>query len=150
MAAIIKTSVTINRPVEEVWKAFMNPANLPHWLSGFVSTTTISGQQGMPGSKNEIVLKERGKEMIVIETVQETTHLKHFRSTMENKQMNSEVDFRFISFGHYTEIIQTAQLIPNGFFMRLLFPFMKGVVKKIMSNDLMKLKKIIEETNKLS
>lgn len=148
MATIIKTAVTINRPVEEVWQIFINPANLPHWLSGYVSATVISGQQGAPGSKTKLVLKERGKEMTVTETVQETTPLKHFRSTMEHKQMNSEVDFRFISFGNYTEIIQTSQLFPDGFLMKLLTPLLKGSVKKTLTNDLIKLKIFIEETNK--
>lgn len=146
MASVIKTAVTINRPVEEVWLAFMNSGNLSHWLTGFVSITPISGQQGMPGSKNKIVLKERGKEMIVTETVQQITPSQLFRCTMENAQMNSENDFRFVSFGHYTEIIQTVRLYPNGFMMKLLLPLVKGAVKKTMTNDLMRFKKFIEET----
>lgn len=148
MATVIKTAVTVNKQVEEVWQAFMNPANLPHWLTGFVSVTPISGQPGMPGSKNKIVLKERGREMVAEETVQEITSPKHFRCTIASTQMNSENDFRFVSFGHYTEIIQTVQLHPNGFMMKLLLPFVKGTAQKTMTNDLMKLKIFIEETNK--
>lgn len=148
MVTIIKTAITINRPVEEVWGGFINPVNLPHWLTGFVYVMVISGQQGAPGSKNKLVLKERGNEIAVTETVQEITPLKHFRSTMEQTQMNSEVDFRLISFGNYTEIIQTSQLFPNGFLMKLLMPLLKRSVKKTLTNDLMKLKKLIEETNK--
>jgi uncharacterized protein YndB with AHSA1/START domain len=144
MATIIKTAVTINKPVEKIWEAFINPANLPHWLSDLVSATLISGKQGLPGSKHKLVFKERGNEVTVTETVQEATPLKHFRSTMENKQMNSEVDFRFISFGNYTEIIQTVHLFPHNFLMKLWMPFIKAGVRKTLTKDLIKMKKMIE------
>lgn len=147
MATVVKTSVTINRPAEQVWLAFMNTENLPYWLSGFVSVTPISGERGAVGSKSTIVLNERGKEMIITETLLELTPSRQFRCAMESKQMNSECDFRFVSFGHTTELIQTVQLHPKGLMMKFLLPFLKGSVVKTMTNDLIWLKKFIEEHN---
>ena len=36
-----KVTITINKPVEKVWELFMNPDNLKHWLTGFVSSEHI-------------------------------------------------------------------------------------------------------------
>ena len=148
MATIIKTSITVNKPVEIAWDAFMNPANLQHWLTGFVSSTNIQGKAGEIGSQNKVVFKERGKEIVFTERVILIIPMQHYQFEMEHESMNSENDMRFISFGDYTEIIQTVKPFPKSFLMKLLMPFIKGSLKKTMTKDLFNLKKIIEATNK--
>ena len=149
MAIVIKTTITINKSVEKVWEAFMDPSNLPHWLTGFVSIKVLKGKQGEIGSQNEVVFIEHGKEMLFTETVMLITPMQQSRFAMEHKTMSSENDFRFISFGHYTEIIQTIQIFPKSFLLKLMLPLIKGSLKKKMTKDLSNLKKLIEENKKM-
>ncbi len=144
MASIIKASVTINKPVSKVWELFMNPDNLSHWLTCFISITFLEGRYGQPGSRYKLLFKERGKEMEFTEKVLQIEPLQHYRFDVQHKMLSSENDFRFISFGEYTEVIQTIHPFPKGFFMKLMMPFIKKSMEKRMKDDLISFKKFVE------
>jgi len=144
MASIIKVTITINSPVEKVWALLMNPDNLQHWLTGFVSAEHLTGKIGEAGSTSKLKFLERGKEMEVTETVLQVTQQQQYTFTMTHKTFEVETDIRLISFIHRTEVIQTVQFFAKGFFMKLLVPFIKGAMKKRMANELFRLKNFIE------
>jgi uncharacterized protein YndB with AHSA1/START domain len=144
MVNMIKVTITINHPAEKVWELFMNPGNLQHWLTGFVSAEHISGRIGETGSVSKLKFMERGKVMEVTETVLIAKPNQQYAFTMKHKTFEAETDIRFISFGQRTEMIQTVQLFPKKFFMKLLMPIVKGEMKKRMANELFKLKNFIE------
>ncbi len=144
MANIFKVTTTINAPVQKVWEILMNPDNLQHWLTGFVSAEHLTGKVGEAGSTSKLVFLERGKEMEIIETVLQVIQQQQFSSTMEHKSFKTETDIRLISFGSRTELIQTVEFLPRGFFMKLLVPAIKGAMKKRMANELFSLKNFIE------
>jgi carbon monoxide dehydrogenase subunit G len=144
MANIIKVTITINAAPQTVWEDLMNPDNLRHWLTGFVSAKHLSGTIGEAGSISQLKFMERGKEMEVTETVLFSNPDQQYTFRMESVSFSTENDIRLISFGNRTELIQTVQFQPNGFFMKLLAPLIKGVMKKRMLNELLKLKSFIE------
>lgn len=144
MASIIKASVTINKPVDKVWGLFMNPDNLSQWLTCFVSITFLEGRYGEPGSRYKVVLKERDKDMEFTEKVLKIEPLQHCRFDVQHRMLSSENDFRFISFGDYTEVIQTIHPFPNSLFMKLMMPFIKKSMEKRMKDDLISLKIFVE------
>ena len=63
---------------------------------------------------------------------------------MRHDTFETETDIRFISFGQRTEMIQTVQFSPKGFFMKLLMPMVKGAMKKRMANELLRFKNFAE------
>jgi uncharacterized protein YndB with AHSA1/START domain len=144
MANIIKVTITINASPQKVWEHLMNPDNLKHWLTGFVSARHLSGTIGEAGSISQLKFTERGKEMEVTETVLFSNPNQRYNFRMESASFSTENDIRLISFGNRTELIQTVQFQPNGFLMKLLAPFIKGEMKKRMLNELLKLKNFIE------
>jgi len=144
MANLIKVTTTINAPIENVWVVLMNPHNLQHWLTGFVSVKHVSGIIGEAGSTSQLKFMERGKEMDITETVWFVKPQQQYTSKMTHDTFETESDIRLISFGHRTELIQTVQFSPKGFAMKLFMPIMKGVMKKRMANELLKLKNFIE------
>ena len=144
MANITKVTVSINETIEKVWALFINPDNLKHWLTGFVSAEHISGKPFEPGSKSKLVFKERGRTVEVVETVLEVQPNQHYRFKMENKSFDIETDIRLVSFGNRTELIQTEQFHPKGFFMKLMMGLMKGQMKKRLEKELDKFKRFVE------
>lgn len=122
----------------------MNPDNLKHWLTGFVSAEHLAGTIGEAGSTSKLKFLEGGKEMEVIETVLQVKPQKQYTFNMKEKTFEVETDIRFISFGNRTELIQTVQLFPKGILMKLFFPIIKGAMKKRMANELFSLKNFIE------
>ncbi|NND08679.1 MAG: SRPBCC family protein [Saprospiraceae bacterium] len=144
MAISIKVTVTVNAPVEKVWEIFMDPAYLKHWLTGFISVEHLSGTLGHEGSTSKLKFLERGRELEVIEKVLHLNPLQQYSFSMQSDAIESLADVRFVSRGQMTEIIQAVQYSPQGFLMKLLMPFMKGAMKKRMTNDLSNLKAFIE------
>ena len=141
---MIKVTVTINRPAEKAWELFMNPDNLQHWLTGFVSAEHLSGNIGETGSVSKLKFMERGKIMEVTETVLIAKPNQQYAFIMKHETFETETDVRFISFGQRTEMIQTVQFSPKDFFMKLFMPIIKGAMKKRMANELLSFKNFVE------
>ena len=144
MASIIKVTITINKPVEKVWELFMNPDNLKHWLTGFISAEHISGNVGQAGSMSNLKFKERGKLMEVTETVLVSIPNQQYSFEMEHKSFEAKTEIRLVSLGNRTEFIQMVEFFPKGFMMKIMMPMIKGVMKKQMANELLSLKNFIE------
>lgn len=144
MASIIKVTTTINSTSQKVWENLMNPNNLKHWLTGLLSVKHLTGTIGEAGSTSQLKFMERGKEIEVKETVLFSNPNQQYTFRMEAATFSTENDIRLVSFGNRTELIQTVQFSPNGFFMKLLTPFIKGEIKKRMLTELLKLKNFIE------
>ncbi len=141
---MIKVTITINKPVEKVWELFMNPDNVKHWLTGFVSSEHISGHVGETGSVSKLKFMERGKLVEVKETVMTATPNQQYTFEMEHNAFQAKTDIRLVSFGNRTEFIQTVEFFPKGFLMKLMMPIVKGAMKKQMANELINLKNFIE------
>ena len=144
MAISIKVTVTVNAPVEKVWDIFMNPTYLKHWLTGFRSVEHLDGIIGQVGSTNKLTFLERGRALEVIEKVLHLNPLQQYSFSMHSDTLDALADVRFVSIGQITEVIQAVQYSPKGFVMKLLMPFMKGAMKRRMTNDLSNLKAFIE------
>ena len=144
MASHSKVSITINQPVETVWDKLMNPDNLRHWLTGFVSAEHISGEYGKTGAISKLKFKERGKEMEVTETAVLVKPNQQYHFNMTSTAFDLDTDIRLISFGSRTEMIQTVQFFPKQFLMKLFMPLVKGAMKKRMENELVCFKNFVE------
>jgi carbon monoxide dehydrogenase subunit G len=130
MAGIIRVSITINATPQEVWEYLMDPGNLKNWLTGFVSIRHVSGTAVKTGSISHIKFLERGKETEVTETVLSSEPYQQYSILMEHETFSAETDMRLLPFGNRTELIQTVQFQPRVLLMKLLMPFMKGLMKK--------------------
>lgn len=144
MASIIKATITIDALPQKVWEHLMNPYNLQHWLTDFVSARHLSGTVGEAGSISQLKFLERGKGIEVTETVLLSRPAEQYSFRMDSADFSTENDIRLISFGSRTELIQTVQFRPSGFFMKLFAPLIKDQMKKRTLNELLKLKNFIE------
>lgn len=88
-------SVDINVPRQKVVGLFDNPENMKHWQDGFVSFERIGGDKGMVGSKSKIVYNQKGREMILIETLNVYNLPHEISGTYEHKMMDNEMQNLF-------------------------------------------------------
>ena len=144
MASPSKVTITINQPIEKVWNLFMDPNNLQHWLTGYISTTHLSGTPGEVGSTSLMKFLEGGREMEVKETVLQITPHQQYTFKMEHTSFENETEVRFISSGNQTEMIQTVQFVPKRFLMKVMMLLFKGAMKKRMESDLIRFKNFVE------
>ena len=148
MANIIKSTITINAPAEKVWENLMNPENLKHWLTGFLSAEHLAGNLGEAGSTSKLRFMERDKEVEILETVLFSKLHQQYTFSMAHDSFSAESDFRLVSFGHRTELIQTVHFHPKNFFFKLFLPIIKGAMKKRNLTELLKLKNFIENAER--
>lgn len=144
MAKISKVTVSINAPVEKVWKIFMDPDSLKHWLTGFVSVEHLTGNPGEKVSTSKLKFIEHGKEIEVIETVLMIEPEKLYMFSIYNDKFMVENEVLLTSYGERTELTQSTKLFPKVFFLKLMAPIITPSMKRKTLNDLMKLKKFIE------
>ena len=148
MATIITTSITIHASPQTVWAHLMNPDELKHWLTGFVSYKPLTGTVGAPGSTSQLIFQERGKEVMVTETVLLSIPNQQFTSRMVSSAFSTENDIRLVPSGANTELVQTVHFTPHGFFMKLLAPMIKGMMKKRTIEEFGRFKGLVERTLK--
>jgi len=88
-------SVLIDLPREKVITLFNNPNNMSHWQDGFVRLENINGTHGDVGSKNKITYDQKGKEMILIETLKVYNLPYEISGSYEHKMMDNEMQNLF-------------------------------------------------------
>ena len=66
-----KFEVVIDANLDEVWAAFDDPENMGRWQANFASYTHKSGEPGQPGAVAELVFTEKGRPVVLTETITE-------------------------------------------------------------------------------
>ena len=144
MATKIETSIQIKASAERVWGVFTNSELTSQWLTGLKSSETISGRPLEVGSKHRMVFDEKGKDMVLIETVTNVQENREYAFSMSHESMSSLNKVQLFENDGQTEILQSVEIKPRSFMFKLFMPFMKGTMKKRMNGDLVKLKNLIE------
>ncbi len=67
----LKFETVIDASVNTVWAAFDDPGNMPRWQQNLESFNHISGEPGQPGAMSELKYDEKGKEVVLRETITE-------------------------------------------------------------------------------
>ena len=67
------TTVTINKPIQQVWDYVNDPEKLPLWLNDFVRYEHLSGDQNAPavGDRSRHTYTQNDKEFSMIEEIVE-------------------------------------------------------------------------------
>ena len=144
MATTLRTYVTVKAPAEQVWKILMDPGKLPGWLTGFISIQHLSGEPGKAGSKSKMVFLQRGKKMEVQEEVVKVNPHREYIFKIVHPSMFTYNSIGLSVNGGETSLEQVSELHPQNFLVKLVMPFMKNNLRKVMQHDLNKLKNIIE------
>ena len=138
-----EVSITIKRPVEDVFAVLSNPENSPKWSSASLeSKTTSAGPIGV-GTTTRSVGKLLGRR---IESESEITEFEPNRKFAAQSKsgpfpFQSSVTFERIEGG--TRVNVTIEGEPGGFF-KLAEPLMVRMVKRQFQGDLDNLKDLME------
>lgn len=67
----LKFEQIIDADQDTVWAAFDNPDNMHRWQQNFQSFTPVSGTPGEVGAISEVVFEEKGRKIVMQETITE-------------------------------------------------------------------------------
>lgn len=67
----MKFAIVIDASLDSVWAAFDNPGNMPRWQQNLESFLHVSGEPGQPGAVSELTFDEKGRKVVLTETITE-------------------------------------------------------------------------------
>lgn len=79
--------VTINKPREEVLELFDNPDNLYRWQRNLKKYEIIEGEPRQDGVKSRFTYDEKGKKVVMVETIEKFNYPDQMIAIYEAKNM---------------------------------------------------------------
>jgi hypothetical protein len=88
-------SVTITRPLSEVWHAFDDTDFQRRWQITLQSIEHVSGSPGQVGAVSRRTYREAGRDIVIVETVTRRTEREEYASSFEAAMGPSTIHNRF-------------------------------------------------------
>ena len=143
----MKTAVTINRSVDEVWAYVYNPDNMPKWLNGLEKYEHVSGEFGQAGSKGLLHYDENGRKYVMEQEIVELVQNERILLKLTSKQLDMVVENCFKAKDtKVTEYVASAEFTRVSVVMKIMMAIFMPAKKAQTQHEeqVAKLKKLIE------
>lgn len=142
-------SVEVQADIERAWDVFMDESKMDQWLIGFKSMETIEGDPLTVGSKHKMFFEDRGREVVLVETVQAIRPPREFVFDLDHELMNSTVRMTLEERRRgVTTISNHTNVKPTKFLWKILMFFMVPSMKKRQRQNFENLKALIESADR--
>jgi hypothetical protein len=138
-------SNTINKPIAEVAKKFMDPDGAKQWMEGLERTEHISATPGEVGAKSDFYFLNRGKEMKISETILEQNMPNQIKFGYQSSMGYNEVEMIFEEIDENSVRQTNNSYFELKGFMKLMGFLMKNMMKKQTMTYLKGFKKYAEQ-----
>jgi hypothetical protein len=136
--------IVINRSRNDVWKLFDNPDNMKKWQPTLKKFEPQSGVPGQVGAVSKLTYEERGREIVLMETITSRNEPNEFSGTYSNPMALNSIKNYFIALeANRTKWVMDCEFKFHGFW-KLLGPLMKGAIKKRTAQDINRFKQMAE------
>ena len=142
-------SVEVQADIERAWDVFMDESKIDQWLIGFKSMETIEGEPLSVGSKHKMFFEDRGREVVLVETVRDIRPPREFVFDLDHELMNSTVRVTLEERSRGVTLISShTNAEPTKILWKLLMFFMVPNMKKRQRQNFENLKTIIESADR--
>jgi uncharacterized protein YndB with AHSA1/START domain len=136
--------ISIDASLEKVWAAFDNTDNMSRWQQNLHAYTHISGDPGQSGSVAELVFDEKGKKVVLRETITERREPVFLAGTYQSGHGTTVIVNHFAAIDeNATRLSSWCKFSFTGF-MRFMAPFIRGVIRKRTEGDMQRFKLMVE------
>ncbi len=140
----LNSEVTIDASLEEVWGAFEDVQNLARWQQNFVSYAQKSGAPGQPGSVAELTYEEKGKTVVLTETIAERREQDFLAASYRSRYGSTLIVNRFEAVTASTTRWTTWCNFKFGGIMKLMSVFAGKAIRMRMEGDMQRFKLMLE------
>ena len=138
-------SIEVDRPIEDAWEVYMDESRMREWLTGYRSMELIEGEPLTVGSKHRILFEDRGRDLVLEETVTAIDPPREFAFDLEHEIMSSSMRITLESIGpDRTRLVSTTETRSPKLLWKIILPFMTPQMRKRNRGDLEMLKAMIE------
>ena len=144
--------ITIDAGLDKVWAAFDNADNMGRWQQSFHSYTPVSGRPGEPGAVAELVFDEKGKKVVLRETITERRVPDLLAGSYESEHGTTIIVNHFEAIDASTTRWSSWCNFTFTGFMKFMSLFIGNVIRKRTEGDMQRFKLMVEsdEANKQS
>lgn len=121
--------VSVNKPLEEVFKTFNQPGNVKKWIPEIISIDTLHLNPGYIGSEYKIVVLNQDQEIKMTEKV--LAYIPNEKVTLffDAENMLKRDDYLFNEKDGVTTVILNSSCQSDSYVMACVFPYFKGVFR---------------------
>jgi uncharacterized protein YndB with AHSA1/START domain len=134
----------LDRPREEVWRAFENPSNLSKWQPTLVRVEPLSGVPGRVGAVSRLSFAGDGHNLILTEKVTGRREPEELTLSYDSTHTSNTVRHRFVDLGNG----RTRWLVEAEFHLKGLLRFaalaVHGTLEKRLREDVARFKARLE------
>jgi predicted small secreted protein len=117
--------VSINKPVNEVFKTFNNSENIKDWIPEVKSFEVVKNNPGKTGSIYKIVVDNKGQEITMTEKVLAYVENEKVTLFFDAENMLKTDDYIFTEKDGITTITQNSSCKSESFLLACVFPYVK-------------------------
>ena len=136
--------VTIDAGLGTVWAAFDDADNLPRWQSNLQAYVHKSGARGQPGAVTELIYDERGRKVVLKQTITERREPDFMAASYETPQATTLIVNHFEAIGNeQTRWSSWCNYRFSGL-MKVTSLFVAGAIRKRAQGDMERFKLMVE------
>ena len=140
----LKFETVIDASPETVWAAFDNRDNMARWQQNLQSFNHVSGEPGQPGAVSELRYDEKGKEVILTETITERREPDFLAGTYDSPMGKTLIVNHFEAVDEKsTRWTSWCNFTFKGF-MKVMSLFVSGIIRKRTEADMERFKLMVE------
>lgn len=140
----LKLETVIDASLAAVWDAFDNQDNMTRWQQNLESCNHVSGEPGQPGAVSELVYKEKGRKVVLKETITERRQPDFLAGTYESPMGKTLVVNHFEAVDeNSTRWTAWCNFTFHGV-MKFISLFVAGKIRKRSEADMQRFKLMVE------
>ncbi len=139
-----KFETVIDADLETVWAAFDNPDNMNRWQQNLESFKLVSGEPGQPGAVSELVYDEKGKKVVMKETITERRQPDFLAGTYESPIGKALIVNHFEAVDQDSTRWSAWCNVTFQGLMKVMSLFVGGAIRKRTEADMLRFKLMVE------
>ncbi len=139
-----QTTTLIERPIEEVYEAISDSSKVKQWLQGLEKIEPISGTPMQAGYKSKYTFIENGRTAIFHEEMTAVSPYKSFTYILANDSLTIEGHTQMDHKNGKTELTVSNKVKGKTWGMKIMMPFLKGMMRKRQMQDFARFKAMVE------
>ena len=139
-----RISIMINKSVDIVLKAYLEPGNIVHWTKDLERFEVVKGEAGLVGSIARLHYLQDGQRYVMEDRLIHVDPGKRYVSQVSSDFLDADIETTFESTDEGTRMTVFWKGRPKILSLRLLSPFLRGKMAREATKELEVFKSLVE------